>query len=280
MTIKSHIAAIFTAAFFSSSVLGQGEPAAKLQPTEVVYYSLKAMAENPAARRIPTIKQYFDRLNVDELDEIQNFALGEVYFLNFKPAESLAQYEMFMDGGGLQARIAWQKAMQIHFNAYDRYEKIEGMVEDYWRKFPPITEDIWHTDWQIKNLATKYKKDGDHQKVVDIITKEVNRLPTNAPYRSLRLPATFLNSFIAAGKEDEARAMLRKSVVAMRQGLADLIAAQDKNIRIFPATPLVPGTYFRMEEGLRGAAFTPNYPAVGLRARQYLRLIAEIELVF
>lgn len=279
MTLKQYLGTVFIALLFSSNAFGQNS-SSKLQPTEVVYYSLKAMAANPTARRIPTIKQYFDRLNTENLSEDQNFALGEVYFLNLKPAESLAQYEMFMDGNDLRARIAWQKAMQIHHNAYDRVEKVEGMIEDYWKKFPPEPEDIWHTDWQIKNLATRYAKDGDHQKVVDIISKEVKRLPTNAPYRSHRLPATFMASFKAIGKEDEAKAMLRKSVVAMRQGLADLIAAQPSGISIFASTPLVPGTYYRMEEGLAGAAFEPGYPATSLRTRQYLRLIAEIELVF
>lgn len=278
MMIKSIASALLAVVVFTSNSFAQNQ--SKLEPTEVVYYSLKAMAENPAARRLPTIKQYFDRLNTESLDKYQNFALGEVYFLNLKPRESLAQYEMFMDGTDLRARIAWQKAMQINYAAYDRHEKVEGMVEDYWQKFPPTPEDIWHADWQIKNLATKYQEEGDHQKVVDIVTREVNRLPLNAPYRSLRLPAVFMNSFVAVGQEDAARLMLRKSVVAMRQGLAELLSAQEASVSIFPSTPLVPGTYFRMEEGLQGAAFSPGYPSAGLRARQYLRLIAEIELVF
>ncbi len=278
MMMKSIAFAILAAVIFTSSSFGQSQ--SKLQPTEVVYYSLKAMAENPAARRLPTIKQYFDRLETENLDEDQNFALGEVYFLNFKPGESLTQYEMFMDGADLRARIAWQKAMQIEFSAYDRHEKVEGMVEEYWLKFPPMPQDIWHADWQIKNLANKYLKEGNHQKVVDIVTREVNRLPTNAPYRSLRLPAVFMNSFVAVGQEDAARTMLRQSVIAMRQGLANHLSVQKTSINIFPSTPLVPGTYFRMEEGLQGAAFSPGYPSAGLRTRQYLRLIAEIELSF
>lgn len=283
MTLKSYAGTVLRAflgtILISYGASSQNNNTAKLQPTEVVYYSLKAMAENPTAPRLPTIKQYFDRLNTENLNEKQEYALGEVYFLNLKPRESLAQYEKFMGDDDMRARIAWQKVMQINFAARDLHEKVEGMIEDYWQKFTPVPQDIWHVDKQIKNLATKYAREGNHQKVVDIITREVNRLPTNAPYKSLSLPAAFLSSFVAVGKEKEAKDMLRKSVVTMRQGLADLVSEQKADICIFQRTPPNSNTYFRLEEGLAGAPFEPNYPTVGLRALQYIRLIAEIELV-
>lgn len=249
---------------------------APLKPTEVVYFSLKAMAQNPTADRIATINRFFERMDVTSLSGDQQFALGEVYFLNFKPRESLEQYEKFMDGNGLRARIAWQKAMQIQFRAFNRHDLVEEMIEQYWQRFPPIPQDIWHADWQIANLARKYQDDGEHQKVVDIILREINRLPRSAPYRSFRLPRIFMRSFVETGQDKEANMLIRDIVADMRDQLAAEVQKKPEGIVMFKAIPLTTGTYYRMEEGLDGAAFAEGYPKPALRIRQYMQLISEL----
>lgn len=247
-----------------------------LQPTEVVYYSLKAMAENPTANRIATIKQFFERLETENLSQEQEFALGEVYFLNFKPRESYAQYEPFMSGNDMRARIAWQKTMQINFAGFRRHELVEEMIEDYWEKFEPIRADIWDTSRQIRNLAYKYQNEGDYQKAVDLITREIERLPRNAPYRAFRLPVVFMKSFEAVGQREEALELIQSIRGKMREDLARFAKQNPDGTMIFKEVNLSPGTYYRLEEGLEGAPFSGQYPLPSLRIRQYMQLINEL----
>ena len=251
----------------------------KLKPTEVLYLSLKAMAENPGAGRLETVSRFFERIDESELDDNEEFARGEVAFVQLRPGEVLYQLEPFMEGDDLRARIAWQKAMQVHFRAYQRHDQVIEMIEQYWEKFDPDPVDIWHTDWQIWNFATKYRNEGRHDKVVEIILKEISRLPRNAPYRSFRLPVAFIGSFAIEGRTDEAVKLIREIRTEMDKQLLEIRQQNPDGVRIFPAVEMKPGTYYRMEEGLEGTAFEPGYPSLSLRVRQYVQLIDELRLV-
>lgn len=250
----------------------------RLDPTEVLYLSLKAMAENPGAGRLETVSRFFQRIKTEELSADQEFARAEVSFVNLRPGEALYQFESFMDGSGLRSRIAWQKSMQIHFRAYQKHDLVEQLVEDYWQKFTPDPADIWHADLQITNLANKYMREGNHAKVVAIIVKEIERLPRNAPYRSFRLPVLFMGSFVAEGKREQAVQLIRDIRADMQRQLNALSADHPGGIRLFQPVDPRPNTYYRMEEGLEGTALEPGYPSLSLRVRQYMRLISELRL--
>lgn len=251
----------------------------KLKPSEVLYLSLKAMEENPGAGRLETVARFFERIDETELDDNEEFARGEVAFVQLRPGEVLYQLEPFMEGDDMRARIAWQKAMQVHFRAYRRHDQVKEMIEQYWQKFEPDPADIWHADWQIWNFATKYRNEGQHDKVVEIILKEIGRLPRNAPYRSFRLPAAFIGSFAIEGRTDEAVALIREIRTEMEKQLLEIRRQNPDGIVMFTSVEMKPGTYYRMEEGLEGSALEPGYPSLSLRVRQYIQLIDELRLI-
>ena len=120
------ITGILTAMVLSSLPAFSQEPD-KLKPTEVLYLSLKAMEENPGAGRLETVSRFFERIDESELDDNEEFARGEVAFVQLRPGEVLYQLEPFMEGDDLRARIAWQKAMQVHFR-YTRNAHAHGRV--------------------------------------------------------------------------------------------------------------------------------------------------------
>lgn len=250
-----------------------------LKPSDVVFLSLQAMAENPSTGRIANVGRFYERLNMDNLNEAERFALGEVYFLNFKPREAFAAYEPFMDGTDMRARIAWHRNMQIQFRAFRQFDEVERMLEAYRAKFQPIPEDVWNGGRQIFNFAEKYDREGKHQAVVDVIMAEIERLPRNAPYRAFRLPAKHLKSFDAVGRGEEARELLQAIQNEMAEQLAALTAANPGGIRMYAKPRHEEGRYYRMEEGLLGAAFSPGYPSLEMRVRHYQWLIDEIDLV-
>lgn len=250
----------------------------KLKPTEVLYYSLKAMAENPGANRLETVSEFYKRLDETELDDVEEFARAEVAFVNLLPGEAQYYYEPYMSESGMRARIAWQKVMQIQFRGYRRPDITEEMIADYHKKFAPDPADIWDTSFQIANFANTYLSEGEHEKVVDIVLKEVARMPRNAPYRAFALPVQFIGSFAAIGRLDEAMALIRDIRREMQQQLLTITSGQPNGAVVYAPVPLKTGRYLRMEEGLDGGAFDNDYPSQTLRVRQYMRLISELRL--
>lgn len=248
----------------------------RLPPTEVLYLSLSAMERNPTTPRLEAIGSYYRQMQTEGLTEHEKFAAAEVYFLNFKPREALAAYRPFMSGDDMQARIAWQKVMQIQFAAFDEVALVERLIGEFNERFPPNDKDMTNAEWQIFNLARLYRSRGEHQKVVDLITAEIERLPDGLPYRALRLPGLFMESFAAVGKADAAREMLTDAQSSLEIGFAEFLGAHPSGIVTHGARPQVAGRYYRMEEGLTGIALEPGYPSAEHRAHQYQVLLHEL----
>ncbi len=275
---KQLLAALLPIAMFvlQPAAIVKAQEDTLLKPTEVLYLSLKAMEDNPGAGRLETVSRFFERIDTNELGPAEEFARAEVSFVNLRPGESLYQFESFMDGNDFRARIAWQKSMQIQFRGYRRPELVEEMLVEYRERFQPDPTDVWDAWLQVANFASKYRDEGQHDKVVDIILEEIDRLPRNAPYRSFRLPVTFFGSFAAEGKADQALTLIREIRAEMQTQMQALKRENPNGLTLFVPVQHSAGTYYRMEDGLEGTALRPGYPSQSLRVRQYMRLISEL----
>lgn len=248
-----------------------------LLPTDVLYLSFKSMAENPTLGRLEQVGEYFGRVQVENLSEEQKFALGEVYFINLKPDEALAEFEPFMDGDDLRARIAWQRVMQIRFRAYNETDRVEQMIKQYRDKFEPSGMDVWDIERQIENIATMYQKAGNYQRVVDLITEELGRYSGNAPYMVYTLPGQFMKSFEETGNVELALQLMSEIRGKLKNVVANYVKDNPGGHVFYKAAEYVPGREYRMEEGLLGITFDENYPPPELRFNQYNMIINQID---
>lgn len=273
LLVQSVLIIVFS--FVSSSA---NEPKAEgmLLPTDVLYLSFKSMAENPTMGRKNQVGAYFGRVQTENLDEVQKFALAEVYYVNLKPTEALTAFEPFMDGDDLRARIAWQRVMQIRFRAYNEPERVEEMVNEYRAKFEPNRIDVWGVEGQIVNIAGKYQRAGNYQKVVDLIREELARLPHNTPYMVFRAPGQFMKSFQETGNIELAEKMITEIHNDLKNVAANYIKTHPEGSMFYKAADYVPGRVYRMEEGLLGAVFEENYPTSELRFNQFDLVINEL----
>lgn len=255
------------------------QPAAEgeLLPTDVLYLSLKSMTENPTMSRMEQVGPFFSRMKTEDLNDDEKFALGEVYFLNFKPKEAIAAFEPFMNGDGIRARIAWQRAIQIRFRSFKEVERAEEMVGEYRTKFKPNKVDVWGLERQILNLAGKYQQERNYQKAVDLITQELERLPKNTPFMAFRVPGQFIKSFQETGNADLVEKLITEIQKGLKNAEADYVKAHPEGGVYYKAADYVPGRLYRMEEGLRGIISDDSYPTPELRHTQLNLIINELE---
>ncbi len=281
MPYKTRILITFITIIFAltTNIIKADEPPAEgmLPPTDILYLSFKSMAENPTMGRIEQVGKYYGRVTTENLNEAEKFALGEVHFINLKPNEALASFEPFMGGDDLRARIAWQRVMQIRFRAFNETDRVEKMIEEYKQKFEPNGMDVWDIDRQILNIATKYQKAGEYQKVVNLITNAIERLSGNAPYMTYRMPAQFMKSFEETGNVELAEKMMLDVQNKLKNVVAAYVKENPEGHVFYKAADYVPGREYRMEEGLLGYTFDEGYPNPELRFHQYNLIINDLD---
>lgn len=205
----------------STTVQAQEQKPGMLLPSEALILMYNAVDQNPDVSRIDNTLPYLERVITTNLSSDEQFYLGEVYFWDFKPKEAEEAYKPFLTEDSKRGRSAWQRTMQIKFRAYDLHEEVETDLKKYRRKFKPIPADRYGLFGQVYNVASLYQGKNEHEKVIQLIEEELSTLNHEGAYRSFQLPAYFIESYKAVGKNEEAIQLLQSAKSRLEQTLAD-----------------------------------------------------------
>lgn len=192
-----------------------------LLPSEALVLMYNAVDHNPDVSRIDNTLPYLERVITTNLSSDEQFYLGEVYFWDFKPKEAEEAYKPFLTENGKRGRSAWQRTMQIKFRAYDLHSEVESDLKKYRKKFKPMPEDRYGLFGQVYNVASLYQGKNEHEKVLQLISDELNTLNHEGAYRSFQLPAYFIESYKAVKKNEEAIQLLQSAKVGLEKTLAN-----------------------------------------------------------
>ncbi|MCK8479798.1 hypothetical protein [Psychroserpens algicola] len=183
----------------------------KLLPSEALTLMINKVENNPGVKRIELTKPYLTRLITDSLSKEEQFCLGEVYFWNFMPKESFNSFSTLLDGNDLFARAAWHRTMIINIRAFKKVDEVEKQLSKFRKKFNRIPSDPDYLYSRVYDLADIYLKKQNHKKIVELIEQEIKGLKHDGPYKSLLLPAIFIDSFKEVGRYDYAIKLLKES---------------------------------------------------------------------
>lgn len=217
---------------FLSSVFTQtnADQYRKLLPSEALALTYSAMNADLTGNRMAIIGHILPRVITENQKGDELFALGDLYFWNFKPKESAEAFEAFMDEDGLRGRSAWQRMLQIKFRAFEKHEEVETLIKAYRKKFKAIPEDRYAMFGQIWNVASRYEKMGEYKKVVQLVEEELASLKYDAAYRSFILPAIFFKSYSELGKINAARKHLEVAAENLKKTLSKRKAAMPEKV--------------------------------------------------
>ncbi|HEV2913726.1 MAG TPA: hypothetical protein VGX92_10650 [Pyrinomonadaceae bacterium] len=219
-----------------------------LLPTEALHEIFQEMVGQPNKQKEIATK-YLAKAKTTDLTSDEQFALGELYFAAVMPDESKAVFEKFIPGNDLKARMAWQSVMLINMRAFQNYDGTENDIRKYRAKFRPVKEDLPHLYWVVFGVADNYRTKGNHEKAIELVMQEIESLPSNAPYYSYGLAATFLDSFKQVGKQEYAIRILEKA----RDIYTTALAGKDDMPQINNPKAAIahrPGVLHRVVEGL------------------------------
>ena len=193
-----------------------------LLPSEVLALMYLEVNENPGKERIENTRRFGERVRTENLDLKEQYLLGEVYFWNFQPKESKEAFSKVLDSNSVYANAARQRIWIIDINALGLFDEVENDLKDYMENVSADPSDRFGSSFGISLLARKYLKDGDHQKLVNLIDKELDRLDFTGAYTSFLLPVRYANSYLEVGKQKE----LNKKLKKIRDGLSKTLLSR------------------------------------------------------
>lgn len=179
-----------------------------LAPTDVLHMVNSALAQGDRARQGEIVRPMIALAQTSNLPPAEEMALGEIHFLALNPRDSDAIFAKHLDRTDGIGRMAWIRHQQIQFRAFDRHAETESAIAEFRKRFPVSSLDLTYTSSMVANQAARYATAGEHAKAVRLVLDDVAALPQDVPLRSFRLLGTFFGSFKAAGRAEEARAIL------------------------------------------------------------------------
>ncbi len=208
--ITTVFALVFCTIFSTNAQTGD------LLPSEVLALMYQEVNENPDKGRLENTKRFGERVKTENLDLREQYLLGEVYFWNLQPNEAKAAFSKVLDSNSLYAHAARQRIWIININGFGLFDEVESDLKDYMESVNADPSDRFGSSYGISLLARKYLKDGEHQKLVDLIDKELDRLDFDGAYTSYLLPIRYADSYVNVGKQKE----IRKKMKSIRDGLS------------------------------------------------------------
>lgn len=201
----------------------------------------------------------------------ERLALGDLLFLNYRAVEADAHFDGLLARDDLIGRHAWQRAMQIRRQAFERTDEVRRMLREYKGKFPPTELDIFGRFQQVFNFAASDFKAGKEKVAIALILDEISWLPANAPHQSFRIPVLLSKQVEASGRREEIARVLRKKLNGLRRlksGWKKQPATAEADLNAKASAPQWYWTFQRVEthQSLRAA-----------RMAQLDKLIAELE---
>ena len=189
----------------------ESNPPEDQPPSQVIPNMLAALVENPGQPRDKLLAPFLERIQTVALTPDEEYLLGEAYFIAALPMRALPYFETARNSTAAYGRLAWQRAILIEHNANNAHDRAEMLQAEYRKTFRPEPNDLWGLYQPVNSMAGRYRRAGQHDKVVSIVMAELESLGDDAPYQSLQLPATFLDSFETVGKKQIALDILRNA---------------------------------------------------------------------
>lgn len=231
--------------------LSRGAPAlAQTLPTDALHAFHVALREHPEQQGA-IAEQFLATVRRDHLDRRERLALGELYFVSFDAEGAEKIFQEFVADDGVMGRMAIQRLLRLRMAAYDNYGPgIDSLMQTFYARFAPAPDDVGYNYAGVATLGDRLVEQGQHERVVALVMREVARLRFDAPYRSHWLPARFLASFEAVGRAPEALALVTTARDSLR-ALARKLESTGVAPRM-PADPPPhrPGVIHRIELGL------------------------------
>lgn len=212
--MKKHYLLIAMLCLLPASMYSQES---KLLPSEALVLMYNQVDLHPEKQRIENTKPFQARVITEGLSEDELFYLGETYFWNFMPKEAAEAYANFLDENTPRGRASWQRYLQIQFRAFEKHDLVEQKIKEYRAKYKPVPEDRSGIIGQVWNVAERYRKMGNHEKVVELVNAEVGSLDYNGAYSSFQLPGIFFESYKEAGKMQEAIKMINDAIAGLKK---------------------------------------------------------------
>jgi hypothetical protein len=214
---------------------------ALLPPTAVLHMVNTELAQGDRARQGEIVRPMIALARTSSLHPAEELALAEILFLALNPKDSDAIFVKHLDRTDGLGRMAWIRHQQIQFRAFDRHAETESAIAEFRTRFPVSHLDLTYTSSMVANQAARYATAGDHATVVRLVLDDVAALPQDVPLRSFRLLGTFFGSFKAAGRAEEARAILMAHRARLQERVdkagAALIAASALARNNYPHRP-------------------------------------------
>jgi len=196
-----------------------------LLPSEALTLILWDAMHRPEASRSDVFEPILPRVLVDDLDDEELFFLGEIYFFALMPEESRDAFYPLRNGRSMRARVAWQRLLQIRFRAFGMHDRVAREMIRFRETFPPDPADRSYLSTQVLNFGRLYANEGEHDKVVKTVEAELRALDYSGAYLSWMLPSVFIDSYVAAGRREQALEHLRRA----RAGLTATLEARHGN---------------------------------------------------
>lgn len=235
----------------------------KLLPSEALILMYNAVDLNPDKERIANTKPFQSRVITENLSGDEIFYLGETYFWNFMPKEAGEAYAKLLNEDSDRGRAAWQRHLQVQFRAFDKHDYVEEQLKIYRQKFKPIPEDRAGIMGQVFNLADKYKKAGQHEKVVQLIEEELAYLNYDGAYSSFLLPGIFFESFAKTGKTETVISHIQNALNGLKKTLETRKAnTPEKNFDYVVHSAPVSSMETIMTENLSYSQMTKKFEAL------------------
>lgn len=208
---------IFIAALTLLSLSAHGQQDSKLLPSEALVLMYNAVDLHPEKQRIQNTKPFQARVITEGLSGDELFYLGETYFWNFMPKEAAEAYANFLEEDSPRGRASRQRYLQVQFRAFEKHDLVEQKITEYRAKFKPTPEDRSGMIGQVWNIAERYRKMGNHEKVVELVNAEIASLDYNGAYSSFQLPGIFFMSYKESGRMDDAIKMISETIAGLKK---------------------------------------------------------------
>ncbi|QLC25197.1 hypothetical protein HFP57_09300 [Parasphingopyxis algicola] len=149
-------------------------------------------------------------------DPFEHAALGELNFLTFRPREADLLFAALLDRDDLIGRLAWQRAMQIRRQAFERPDEVRTMMRDYQARFAPNEADMFGVTQQVVGFAGGHFASGETDEAIDLIVDHITATPATAPFRAFSIYRFFPEEIAASGRESEVKSVLASKLVTLR----------------------------------------------------------------
>ena len=140
------------------------------------------------------------------MSEYEQFFLGQLYFMAFKPNEAYAIFGEFADRDDWYGWMARQRLAIMDTRAYENFERLEANVrheQENFRRRPEVAS-ASISGFGERSLCDHFTENGEHSRAIELALTSAQNTPRDAAYFSLELPRTCFAAFEAAGRENEA----------------------------------------------------------------------------